>query len=222
VTEQIPPLQEAPEPNEAHEKSSKKEWNFVDIGEKLFEWRDYTPIPLIVLVLFTADPSVRSATAGTLLVVLGELIRVYSVAFIGMVSRTRNTGSAGAKLITTGPFAHVRNPLYVGNFCITLGMATYSGVTWLILLTLVLFSFQYYCIVKHEERLLVARFGREYEDYMQKVPAWVPTRVPKLASLEWPESFSEAIRSERRTLAAIALMLLALALLSGVHHPSGY
>jgi protein-S-isoprenylcysteine O-methyltransferase Ste14 len=223
VTNEVPPLHDAAEDSrDSAAPKSKKDWNFVDIGEKLFEWRDYTPIPLIVLVLFTADPSVRSATLGTLLVVLGELIRVYSVAFIGMVSRTRNTGTAGASLITTGPFAHVRNPLYVGNFCITLGMAAYSGVTWLVLLTIVLFAFQYYCIVKHEERLLIARFGREYEDYMQRVPAWVPTRMPKLETLEWPESFSKALRSERRTLAAIALMLLALALLSGVHHPAGY
>lgn len=187
---------------------------FVEIGEKLFKWRDYTPIPLIVLVLFVAEPGPRSATIGTLLAVFGELIRIYSVAFIGSVSRTRNTATVGGGLISRGPFSYVRNPLYVGNFLITVGVATFSGVTWIVLLTIVLFAFQYYCIVKHEERLLIQKFGREYEEYMETVPAWIPARLPSLETLEWPETFSPALRSERRTLAAIGVMLLALMLVS--------
>lgn len=194
-----------------------KEWTFVDIGAKLFELRDYTPIPLVVLLLFAAEPSARTATLGTLIVVAGELLRIYAVAFIGSVSRTRNTSSAGSNLITRGPFSWVRNPLYVGNFGITLGIAVFGGVTWLVLLTVLLFAFQYYCIVKFEEKLLVQKFGQEYEEYMQQVPAWVPSRVPSLESLEWPDTFTPALRSERRTLAAIAVMLTALSLLSGGH-----
>lgn len=199
-----------------HTRATWKDWTAVDIGERLFEWRDYTPIPLIVLVLFANDPTVRTATLGTVLTVMGELIRIYSVAFIGSVSRTRNIETAaGAALITSGPFSYVRNPLYVGNFLITLGLAVYSGVTWIVLLAIVLFAFQYYCIVKHEERLLIARFGRQYEDYMLAVPAWVPSRLPALESIEWPTSFSKALRSERRTLMAIVAMLVALSVLAG-------
>ena len=199
-----------------------REWSAVDIGEKLFELRDYTPIPLIVLVIWYCDPTVRTATLGTLLVVLGELIRIYSVAFIGSVSRTRNVTSAGSNLITSGPFGLIRNPLYVGNFFITFGLAVFSGGWWLITLAVLLFSFQYYCIVKHEERLLVARFGQEYEEYMTAVPAWIPARLPALTTLEWPDTFSPALRSEKRTLLAIAAMLLALSLLSNTPKPGVY
>lgn len=195
--------------------SSWKDWSAVDLGERFFEWRDYTPIPLIVLVLFACEPTVRTAVLGTLLTVAGELIRIYSVAFIGSVSRTRNVETAGAALITGGPFAFVRNPLYVGNFFITLGLAVFGGVTWIICLAAFLFSFQYYCIVKHEERLLVGRFGQAYEDYMTVVPAWIPTKWPTLETIEWPTNFSPALRSERRTLLTIAFMLIALSLLSG-------
>ncbi len=182
----------------------------VDIGEKLFELRDYTPIPLIIVALMFAQPSIRSATVGTLLLVFGELWRVYSVAFIGSVSRTRNTATVGGNLINTGPFSMMRNPLYVGNFFITAGIAVYTGLIWFVALTVALFAFQYYCIVKHEERLLVARFGREYEEYMNTVPAWVPARIKPLVEWEWPDTFSPALRSERRTLLAIVVMLIAL------------
>ena len=201
------------------ERASWKDWTAVDIGERLFEWRDYTPIPLIILVLFASEPTVRSAVLGTVITILGELIRIYSVAFIGSVSRTRNVETAGAALITGGPFAYVRNPLYVGNFFITFGLAVFSGVSWIVLLTVALFSFQYYCIVKHEERLLVGRFGTAYEDYMGQVPAWIPQRWPTLETLDWPSTFSPALRSERRTLLAIVFMLVALSLLAGGPKP---
>lgn len=191
------------------------EWSAEDIGERLFEWRDYTPIPLIALVLFACEPTVKSAVLGTLIVVLGELVRIYSVAFIGSVSRTRNVETAGSALITGGPFTYVRNPLYVGNFLITIGLAVFSGVSWIVFVAAALFSFQYYCIVKHEERLLIGRFGSAYEDYMSHVPAWFPAKWPTLQNLEWPITFSPALRSERRTLLAIAFMLISLSLLSG-------
>ena len=58
----------------------------ISTGQWFFKNRDYTPIPLILLLLLFGDPNVRS-DLGLLLVVLGELIRVYSVSFIGSISR---------------------------------------------------------------------------------------------------------------------------------------
>ncbi len=196
------------------------EWSAEDIGERLFEWRDYTPIPLIILVLSLGAPTVRTAVLGTVITMLGELIRIYSVAFIGSVSRTRNVETAGSALIKGGPFSYVRNPLYVGNFFITVGLAIFSGVGWIIFVAAALFSFQYYCIVAHEQRLLIGRFGSAYEEYMTQVPPWIPAKWPTLENLEWPTTFSPALRSERRTLMTIALMLILMSLLSGATGPA--
>ena len=90
------------------------------LGETFFKYRDYTPIPLILIVLFVAKPSVFTATLGTIVLTFGELFRIYSVAFIGSISRTRKE-SLGNQLITSGPFKWVRNPLYLGNFFIVFG-----------------------------------------------------------------------------------------------------
>jgi protein-S-isoprenylcysteine O-methyltransferase Ste14 len=185
---------------------------FVELGEKLFKLRDYTPIPLALIVIYCAYPTVRTATLGLTLVVAGELLRVYAVAFIGSVSRTRNTSTTGGALIDSGPFAWVRNPLYVGNFLISFGLSVFAGYIPLMVLTAVLFAIQYHAIVKYEEKLLTARFGREYDEYRSKVPAWIPTRMPSLEEIPWPDTFSPAIRSERRTLAAIVGMVLLLVL----------
>jgi isoprenylcysteine carboxyl methyltransferase (ICMT) family protein YpbQ len=179
------------------------------LGETLFRLRDYTPIPLIILMLFIGKPTASSAILGTLLVVIGELFRIYSVAFIGSISRTRK-GSLGGALVTSGPFAFVRNPLYVANFFILFGFAVLSASFGLVLFSVLLFAFQYYWIVQYEEGLLAAKFGQAYADYQLQVPAWMPKKCPALAELEWPTSYSAALKSERRTLTTILVLFLVL------------
>ncbi len=183
----------------------------VEIGEKLFQLRDFTPVPLILLMFIAAKPTVASATLGLLVIAFGELIRMYAVSFIGGVSRTRTT-STNQRLISDGAFGIVRNPLYVGNFLVTTGVAIYSGLVWIVILAAAAFAFQYYYIVKYEESLLLKKFGDEYEAYLKKVPAWIPAKVPVLDELPWPATFVPAIRSEKRTLTAIAVVILLLML----------
>ena len=108
----------------------------------------------------------------------------------------------------------MRNPLYLGNFFIVLGLAIYSGVLWFCLLTIALFYLQYHFIVQYEEGLLEKKFGTEYGAYRASVPAWFPKSLPKLSELEWPESFNKSLKSEKRTLSAIAGMLILLILFS--------
>ena len=187
----------------------------VAIGQKFFKYRDYTPLPLLLLIFILAHPSVFSATIGTLLVALGEAVRVYSVSFIGTVSRTRND-HGGSQLIKEGPYGLVRNPLYVGNFFISAGIALYSGSLIMLLLTILLFMVQYYYIVKYEESLLANIYGEEYLLYCQSVPAWIPNRNPSVATAPQgfapPDSLAMAFKSERKTLLAIAAVMIVLVL----------
>jgi protein-S-isoprenylcysteine O-methyltransferase Ste14 len=178
----------------------------VKIGETLFKLRDYTPIPLIILVLLFAKPNIVSTTVGTLIIVAGELFRIYSVSFIGSISRTRKD-QTGAKLVTEGPFSWMRNPLYVGNFFICMGFAIFSAHALIIVLTAALFAFQYYYIVLYEENLLTQVFSAEYADYKIRVPAWVPKSLPKIEEITIPTELGKALRSERRTLLAIVALL---------------
>lgn len=189
---------------------------YFNVGETLFQLRDYTPIPLIALLMFFATPSVISATLGLLLIVFGEIFRIYSVAFIGTVSRTRSS-STGSRLITTGPFAYVRNPLYVGNFFITAGIAVFSGTIWFIVLTVLAFAVQYFFIVEYEESILREKFGAEYDSYCKTVPAWFAKRRPKLEEIEWPspEGVVGSLKSEKRTLTAILAILILLLIFHG-------
>lgn len=189
---------------------------WVELGKTFFRFRDYTPIPLVIILLFIEKPTITSATFGTLMLVVGELLRIYSVAFIGAISRTRKDRTGG-ELITHGPFAIVRNPIYVGNFFISVGISVFGGVWWFALLTILLFPVQYVPIVKYEEHFLEKTFGDEFLTYKNKVPAWIPKKLISLSDIEWSSKashYSVAIKSERRTFLAIGLMLLILIILA--------
>jgi len=81
-------------------------------------------------------------------------------------------------LVTTGIYAHVRHPQYLGFLLLTLGInflwTTFSTLTlWPILALL------YYRLAKEEEKSIEEKFGEEYQDYRNTVPMFIPRIVAK-------------------------------------------
>ena len=77
--------------------------------------------------------------ASVFSIVAGGLgIRYWAVSYIGTISRTR--ASRFGPLMSAGPFALVRNPLYVGNFLIWIGFAIASGLLWMLPVAWALFA----------------------------------------------------------------------------------
>ncbi|MDW3094705.1 MAG: isoprenylcysteine carboxylmethyltransferase family protein [Gammaproteobacteria bacterium] len=84
------------------------------------------------------------------------------------------------QLATTGPYARIRHPQYVGFFLIMLGFL----VQWPTLLTLLMFpilTYMYVHLAKKEEREAVTEFGAIYEKYAAKVPAFIPLMIQREA-----------------------------------------
>ena len=80
------------------------------------------------------------------------------------------------------------------------------------LLSLVFFAFQFHCIVKYEESCMLAKFGEEYQRYMERVPAWIPLKVPMVEDFPVPPSIIAAIKMERRSIAVMGIILFLLML----------
>jgi protein-S-isoprenylcysteine O-methyltransferase Ste14 len=80
----------------------------------------------------------------------------------------------GHKLITEGPYAYVRNPIYTGMF----GMLIATGLAmehWIAtIVAVIIFAVGLVIRVRTEEKLLRAAFGEEFEDYAKRVPAVLP------------------------------------------------
>lgn len=188
----------------------------MDIRQTIFANRSYTPIPFIILLLIFARPTFVSILLGLCLAVVGETIRFWGVSIAG--SETRTTGPVGAtNLITQGPFAYVRNPLYVGNMLMYLGTGIMANalMPFLLIIALAFFGFQYALIVGKEEEYLRGAFGEEYERYTRHVPRFVPRLTPYAGqhSFHRAPDLSRALLSERRTLQAFGGITLAIVLL---------
>ena len=181
----------------------------VRLGAWLFKHRTSIPVPL-ALALIAIPPTHASRPlfwAGGAVVAAGECLRLWAVAHIGAVSRTR-TDRLGP-LIDTGPFAWVRNPLYIGNIALWAGFALSAGMPWLAPIFVALLGFEYHAIVRWEEQLLESRLGQPYRDYARRVARWIP-RPPGAASRHIDRAFSwgQTLFSERGTLLAIAVGFL--------------
>lgn len=184
-----------------------------DFRKLVFRYRSYTPIPFLIVMVSFAQPTLVSLLAGFAVVVVGEAIRFWGVAIAG--SETRTTGTVGGTyLITNGPFAHVRNPLYVGNMLLYAGVGVMSMALfpWLLIAACVWFYIQYTLIVSKEEEYLAEQFGDDYVHYRGHVRRFLPRLSAYVAPNPPPKrvTASEGFASERRTLQAIGIVTLIL------------
>src|ERR1051325_8647234 len=147
----------------------------MDLRQRLFQYRSYTPVPFLIIMVIFARPTVFSLTIGFCIVGAGEFLRLWGVSIAGSETRTTDT-VGGTFLITTGPFSHVRNPLYLGNILLYFGAGIMSNalMPWLPWIALVYFVCQYSMIGDLEEEYLVKTFGEDFARYCEAVPRFVP------------------------------------------------
>lgn len=177
-----------------------------NLAELFFRYRSYTPIPFLILMIIFENASVISLITGFIIAIIGEAVRLWGVSWAG--SETRTTGKVGGTyLIISGPFAYVRNPLYLGNILMYLGLGimSYAIFPYLQIVALIFFIVQYYLIVKAEEEYLFKTFGEQYQKYYNSVPRFFPRFTPhRDDSVEQPPfKIHEGLKSERRTLQAL-------------------
>ncbi|HUA10089.1 MAG TPA: isoprenylcysteine carboxylmethyltransferase family protein [Candidatus Acidoferrales bacterium] len=139
-------------------------------------------LPAAVLAAF-GKPSAASVTLGLPLAIAGELVRCWAVGYSGVT--TRGDRVEAPRLVTAGPYAFVRNPLYVGNFITALGFAiAFTGKNTLpakLALaggSLAAMAAVYKTIVPHEEKFLRSEFGEAFDRYCEQVPPVVPRAQP--------------------------------------------
>lgn len=176
------------------------------IGAWLFRRRTVIPIPLALAILMIPARHMQTSAltgAGALLVAFGEAIRLWGVRHIGAISRTRSDRLG--PLVASGPFALVRNPLYLGNVALWVGFAASAHLPWLAPILAAILAFEYHAIVRWEERLLEERLGERYLAYAAQVPRWLPRMSNRAPSAIGVFSWRETFYSERGTLIAIGI-----------------
>ncbi len=181
--------------------------------EFLFKYRGFTPIPFFLIAIIYAQPKEDLFIFGLILVGFGELIRIWGVSYAGAATRTREVGAAPL-LVTNGPFAFMRNPLYFGNMFIYSGfiIATGALLPYLLYIVILFFSIQYGLIISLEEKNLAELFGEEYERYKQAVPRFYLRISPYPERTKIKPDLKKALRSERTTFLSMGILLILFAL----------
>lgn len=172
-------------------------------------------LPAVALAIL-GKPSAFSVTVGLPIALAGELLRCWAVGYSGVT--TREDKVMAPELVTAGPYAYVRNPLYVGNFVTAAGFAiaflgrnSAGEKAALLAATLGGMAAVYATIIPHEEQYLRSEFGEKFDRFCEQVPPLVPQLEPAAdQNGTWkPEVIGKA---ETRTFITFGAMLAILAL----------
>jgi len=186
----------------------------MDIRNFFFKYRSYTPIPIGIMIVYFARPENAYFLIGIASLFVGEFIRIWAVSYAGGETRTRSVGAPA--LCSSGPYAFVRNPLYVGNMFMYVGIVMIAGAANVLLMaatTVAFFLIQYSLIISLEEETLENIFGLEYDEYKKNVPAIFP-RFSRWNSPDnrEPAGIMKTLKTEKRTLQNVAFILLLITL----------
>lgn len=108
---------------------------------------------------------------GVPVFVLGLLLRIWAQQYLHYRLKVRKT------LTTTGPYSLARNPIYLGNILICLGLIIVSELLWFVPIALAYCLFVYSLVVSYEETHLLEKYGTSYRSYLSEVPRWIPRRI---------------------------------------------
>jgi protein-S-isoprenylcysteine O-methyltransferase Ste14 len=136
------------------------------------------------------------------------------VSLVGLLLRAWASGHLRKNdaLATTGPYAHTRNPLYLGSFVMGLGFTIASGRWWLGVLFVALFLGIYLPVMRVESATLSGLFGESFEAYAAAVPMFLPRVTPYRAELS-EQTFDQKLYLRYREYRAALGLLIAWGLL---------
>ncbi|MFH2137913.1 MAG: isoprenylcysteine carboxylmethyltransferase family protein [Candidatus Omnitrophota bacterium] len=166
--------------------------------------RLYAAYPFAAIYLFLGYWYGMSFSIGVWCIILGLIIRLWAAGFI----------KKKRELAVAGPYAMVRNPLYLGNFLMGLGFCFFISNLLVSLIYIALFFVFYTGTIRDEELLLTQLFGQEYLDYKDKVPSLFPMFKSYKSNQPAAYSVAQVVRNgEFIRVAATAVVFFALYLL---------
>jgi len=169
------------------------------VGDFFARWRVRLGYPLAIAVLYFAEPTPRSIVLGALAGAVGLWIRAHAAGYLHKQE----------VLTVTGPYAHTRNPLYLGSAILALGaaIASHSWISSSILI--IYFAAVYSIVMQREARELLLRHGAAFEEYARAVPLFIPRLTAAKLSADSAGSFSFAqYKTNHEWQAAVGFLFL--------------
>jgi protein-S-isoprenylcysteine O-methyltransferase Ste14 len=162
----------------------------IGVGQVLFRFRSFTPVPVLAGLAWLlwrsrgvpgpggAQVDLLLNVVGVAVAFLGQALRFYTLGQVPEGTSGQGSVLQATQLNTRGPYAYVRNPLYVGNLGICLGLTLIAHDPWVYAGGLGFFFGEYFFIIRAEENYLRGLYGASFDEFCQKVPRWVPRLSP--------------------------------------------
>jgi protein-S-isoprenylcysteine O-methyltransferase Ste14 len=156
----------------------------VSIGNFFFKYRNIVFIFLYLALFIPSSPLFTQEIFGTdyywwpiiiglAITLSGQLIRGATIGLAYIIRGGRDKKVYADSLVTEGIFNHCRNPLYVGNVLMLVGVGILSNSLLYVCLFIPLFLFIYQSIILAEENFLRKKFGYNFNDYCDRVSRWL-------------------------------------------------
>jgi protein-S-isoprenylcysteine O-methyltransferase Ste14 len=139
---------------------------------------------------------------GLLLFLMGWVLRMWAQQHLGYRLKIKRTVTA------SGPYALVRNPIYIANTLVILGTVVMSEVLWLMPVTLLWCALVYSLVVYFEEHHLAAKYGEAYLHYLRAVPRWWPRLGYPSGQAHFQSSYSQIVLAELYVIFIVAAPLV--------------
>ncbi len=110
---------------------------------------------------------------GIAIGIAGLALVIWAIVTLHQHKTTVMPNKGSSELVTSGPFRWVRNPIYLGDVFIFMGLAEVTKNIWFVILGLVFAVLVTWLSVLPEERHLEARFGDDYRAYKAKTRRWI-------------------------------------------------
>jgi len=198
------------------------------IGNFLFHYRNGL-FPLAYLLLFVKTSLITGnyrgmAALGFVVASIGQILRAVTIGLDYIIRGGRNRQVYAEKLVTGGMFAHCRNPLYVGNFLVLVGLGIASCSFWFLVVALPFFTFAYMAITLAEEAYLRKQFGPEFDEYCRRVNRFLPNFSGFSSTLQgmhynWRRLLTAEYGSIYSWMAAMTLVTLQNVWIAGEYSP---
>ena len=193
------------------------------LGQRLFEHRRWIHPAFLLAALVLGGATDGGMLVGAALLLAYLAIRFWGCRHIRGAAHVHVRKAQQRKvLVTGGPFAWVRNPLYLGNTIGLAGACLLLGPTWFAAVAAAASMLWYAAIVRWEEQNLTRLYGEEYAAYCRAVPRFVP-RIPRAAARAAAESderdpypWNKVLRRERGAIATAAVIILLALLRQGL------
>ncbi|MBZ0069527.1 MAG: isoprenylcysteine carboxylmethyltransferase family protein [Thiobacillus sp.] len=125
------------------------------------------------LLAMPLDLGAAMIPLGWSAVVLGLALFAWTMWTFVRHRTTVNPYAGASALCTSGPFRFSRNPIYLGDWFILLGVSLLLGTVWPLLFAPLIWAMLRFGVIRHEEAHLEAKFGADYRAYKTRVRRWI-------------------------------------------------